>query len=84
MRIIDGVNRDDVRMADRGRCLSFSQEASSSIGIRRQFRQLGFYGNDSVQFRIDRSHDNAHAAAPDFVEHFVGANRSPNIFLVGR
>ena len=73
MRIVDGVDRDDVLVMDgRGGC-GFAEEPLDGDGIGGQLRGHHFDRDDAAELGVEGPQDGAHAAVADDFDDFVFA-----------
>ena len=69
--LLERIDDGDRRMRDRGRGTRLAPQALTQIGMHGQRRRQRLQRDPSSQPRVFREIDDAHAAAPDLVEHFV-------------
>ena len=70
------VNRDDVRMRERGEGLCFALEPGAALGVAAKALRQQLDGNVSSQAHVPRAIDVAHPPGPDEGSNLVGTNVS--------
>ena len=67
----DFVNRDDVRMIERGNGFGFLLKAAQAFGVEREFCRQNFQGDVTFEFSIARQIHFAHSALAQQGKNFV-------------
>ena len=63
-RLVDLVDRADVRKIERRRRFGFRDESRSRLVVRAKMRRQKLDGHDAVEFHVERAIHHAHAARP--------------------
>ena len=75
--LLDRVDRDDVRMVQRGGCARFTLEPAEPIGISGKGRRQDFDRDVTAEARVAGAVHLAHAAAAEQRHDLVGPKRRP-------
>ena len=80
LRLVDGVDVDDVRMVELRRGLRLAQEARLDLAAERELGRQDLDRDRALQPPVFRAIDDAHAAAPDLaVQLVVRAERTLDV-----
>ncbi len=82
--LVDGVDVDDVLVADRGGSLSFTCESSPSRRGRRKLRRHDLDRDDPLQDFVERLEHHPHAPLADDGEHVVVIQTAQHSRFFGR
>ena len=82
--LLDGVDGDDVLVADGGGGAGLAQEALAGRGRGGQSRGHDLDGDDAVQHLVERLEDDAEAAAAEHLQHLVMPQPAQRAGLGGR
>ena len=71
LRLVDGVDGDDVRMVQLRRRLRLAQEARLDLAAERELRRQDLDGDRALQAPVFGPIDDAHSAPPDLAVQLV-------------